>query len=426
MVKTRAQQRRSRFVGDRHALAVRRGGRSPGIEFFVDMPCQGIGLQLAGCCLLLLAAGCCDRNPTPEGQYETSLCSTLASVEGPEDFAVEEIAKEKSRLLVSSQNRRDPTQEGAIYSVSRDGKARRLPLWGRDDCSFHPHGLSLPTTSTPRLYVLNHHEARDGSADRGCFPGPIHADGEATSVEIFEVEPWGLRFVQRLADPEVLTHGNDLVADARGNVYVTVPPSGAFGMMRDMMDSDALPPTSKVVEYRCAQNTGDGPCEGRWMEARSVGRYVNGIALRRDDGEPRLVVSSSLPGGPGILGLRRANGKWFEDGKWSFGVGHDNLLRIDDETLLVASHPDLRRFLQHGRTPRVTSPSAVWQFKLEESAEPTKPILWDDGSRISGGSTAACLGEMLVWGQVFGDTVVQCPLPQVCGTHEATGDKEEP
>ena len=370
-------------------------------------------LVLLVACLPIVVAGCHDRvspdlsNPSAGN---TSACRPLASVVGPEDFAVD---KYGGRLLVSSRDRRNPSLEGAIYSVSLDGSSnRRLSLAGRDSCSFRPHGVFLASTTPPTLYVINYHKAEDASADAGCvqattgFPEPI------VSIEVFAVFRWELRFLRRLMHPAILKNANDLVADDEGNVYITAPPRGVAGLLRDLTAKETG--SSEVVEFRCQPGSVGWDCIGQWSNVATVGRYVNGIALLQEGSETRLVVSSTLDGR--LVQLRRTNGAWQFESLRRFGIGHDNLMWLDEEphTLLVASHPDLRRFSQHSHSSRVTSPSLVWKVPLDGPGSEAL-VFSDDGTMISAASTAACVGDSLILGQVFGGSVLKCKRPDICG-----------
>ena len=144
---------------------------------------------------------------------------TIRALPGPEDFAVDRSAS-PPRILVSSRDLRGCKSKSCpvdgIYSVPLDGSPapeRPLSLTGRDNCSFHPHGISLTQEldGSKFLYVINHHDAADASPSRGCFrqaPGSPLRERPVTSVEVFRVEPSRLVFLLRLADPEVLTNGN--------------------------------------------------------------------------------------------------------------------------------------------------------------------------------------------------------------------------
>lgn len=377
-------------------------------------------LLAARLAVLLVSVGLGDGNETVETPAPS--CWRIGSVPGPEDLVVDRTGR-TPRLLVSSQERRGkPSPPGAIYAVSTDGAvaARPLPIEGRDNCSFHPHGISLvERDGESLLYVINHHEAEDTSPRRSCLPGGerLARHGAAfTSLEVFRVGKNRLRFVQRLADPEVLTHGNDLVALPNGDVYVTSPPSGGQGALLEYMGIEAGSDRSRVIEFRCREQRAHR-CVGDFRTLATVGRYVNGIEARELDGGERLVyVASSFenalyefrvpaPGAPRPEAERSPR-------RIEAPRGLDNLSWTSAEktTLLAAAHPDFRRFLQHALSPEVPSPAQIWSLDPDGSPDAAL-LLADSGSLISAASTGVCLEEDLVLGQVFETAVLRCSVP---------------
>lgn len=342
-------------------------------------------------------------------ESEPVSCWRLASVPGPEDLVVD---RSRNRLLVSSQNRRGkPLAPGGIFAIPLDSGAspgpQPLRLVGRDDCSFHPHGISLVkhTSGSWLLYVINHHEPNDTSPSKSCLPGgellARHGSG-FTSIEAFKVERNGLRFLQRLADPTILANGNDLVALESGDLFITSPPTGLVGLVRDLLTDQGA---SEVVQFECSKGN-DVPCSGRFRSVAKIGRYANGIEARRlDDGRQMIYVASSLES---VLYEIEVGGSG-KPRRIEVPKGFDNLAWKTDQrsVLLAAAHPNMRRFLQHARTPEAPSPSQVWEIDVGVTTT-TKLLLLDEGSLISAASTAVCVDGDLVLGQVFESAVLRC------------------
>lgn len=363
-------------------------------------------------------------------------CTTLARVPGPEDLVLEE---ERHRLLVSSQDRRsteDP--DGAIWAVPLDPAHSAYPLvlsGRRDECSFHPHGIDLVLSCEGQrlLYVLNHHEPEDRHPERGCFAaGELRSapKDRLASVEVYVVEDRRLRFLQRLTDPEVLAHGNDLVALPNGDVWVTDPPAGKLAQALEVWGWSHR---SRVVHFRCAQRR-DGRCVGRWETRTDPAvreeriRFANGIAYRP------LPDSDACEGNAsGVLyvagGAERTLHRFrVHDGRCLETLkplrfpdspdrpNPDNLTWIGDQhtRLLVAGHPNLRRFLQHSRSRDVPSPSAVAEVRVGSESLGVMPVFHDPGGLISAASVAACVDGDLVLGQVFESAVLRCVLETPC------------
>lgn len=391
----------------------------------------GVGLLVTGA----LAWG----TRTPHAIESTGECWTLASVPGPEDLV---LVPAGAAALVSSQDRReDPMPPGAIWYVPLDQAAparspRRLTLRGRDDCSFHPHGIDLVTTNqgTTLLYVINHHHPEDLAVARACFDaiGKTKPRASVTSVEIFEYRNGELYFLQRLADPEILTGGNDLVAEDDGDLWVTIPPSSPGGLLLELAGKSR----SKLAHFACERGFDqDARCTGKWSGVKlrfgKPPRYANGIEIDSDSHPGRLYLASTLdrrilvagiehgedgaergaergPGGPPVL---REIGFHCLDGM------PDNLLWSETgELLLVAAHTELRRFLQHSRSASTPSPWKVFSLPAGDApggspcAEraPAAPDLQDAGGRVSAASVAASIDGDFVLGQVYGPGVARC------------------
>lgn len=341
------------------------------------------------------------------GNGDAAGCSTLAKIPGPEDF---EWDSRYERLLVSSQDRRQSAEPGAVYAVTPSGGRTKLHLHGRAGCSFHPHGVafvSRPKPETDLLYVINHHEAEDTTSAHPC---PVRA---TTSIEVYEVHEHRLEMVQRHVDPDVLSHANDIVADRNGDIFVTVPPRTPVEYAADMLaprDGRA----SHVAQYTCERADTSENCQRRWTVAFKAGRFVNGIAFRRlPDGKTRLLLSSSIDGR--IFEAIRVGTDWRIEQQVNIGPGLDNLTSLDESgnQVLVAASPDLRRLMQHALHPSARSPSGVWRMTIGD-VPPRRPTFLDTGSRISGASKAMCVEGRLILGQIFGEELTQCQVRELC------------
>ncbi|MFQ5528620.1 MAG: hypothetical protein ACE5GX_20490 [Thermoanaerobaculia bacterium] len=509
----------------------------------------GAGAWLALLAFSGLASGA-TRAEAETGQVEKPLvaCWQLGAVPGPEDLGlVLDPNGEPSRLLVSSQDRRtDPRPAGAIYSMALEAGSTSGPqplrLVGRDDCSFHPHGISLVRREETQikndeadeenqksekdkrpwhLYVINHHESIDTSPSKSCLPEGerlARHDRGFTSVEVFEVRQNSLRFLQRLADPKVLQNGNDLVALPNGDVFITSPPAGVRDLLSEVTEfprlrravelfrlrqiAAVLPPLcsnlldlrwvaairsflgigyglceptqenggSQIVQFECTktvversqtkekQHSTAERCVGEFRSVARIGRYINGIEARESKEGRRYVYATStledviyefnvdLWDGPYVTkrDLSQLPSE-FKIGPWdspqpikvdpwdpprSIRVtkGLDNLSweSADKQRLLGAAHPDMRRFLQHAKSPEVPSPAEVWRVSVAEKAI-AEPWLADAGSLISAASTAVCVEDDLVLGQVFESAVLRCEgAGPLCGPGSSPEPADEP
>lgn len=374
---------------------------------------------------------------TPEEIASTGECWTLAPVPGPEDLV---IVPDGDAALVSSQDRRGGAETpDSIWYVPLDPAAtaerpRRLTLRGRDACSFHPHGIDLVTTGEGMtlLYVINHHDPVDQAVARGCFDaiGKTKPRASITSVEVFAYRDRELFFLQRLADPEILSGGNDLVAETDGDLWVTVPPRSAFGFVAEIAGGGG----SKVVHFDCRSETGeDGRCVGRWSDVElqfpTATRYTNGIEIDSGTEPRRLYLASTGDRQVRVAEIERRRRHvegaeaecrrppcLRELGYHRIDGMPDNLSWSDRGELLVAAHADARRYLQHAGSASTPSPWSVVSLPAGDppcapdcqEREPPIPMLQDAGGRASAVSVAASVGDDLVLGQVYGPGVVRC------------------
>jgi len=388
-----------------------------------------IGPILALCAM---ATGCRAEGTAARVDQEArpAACWRLAAVPGPEDLVVDD---RHDRLLVSSRHLRgDRRRDGAIWTVplepARAPRAHPLKLFGRDDCSFHPHGIDQALLEDGRqlLYVLNHHAAEDTGAASGCFPADSPRGAAVSSVEVFLVERSRLRFLQRLAAPSVLKSGNDLVARPNGDLWITDP---ATSLARLSLERARWLLSSRLVHFDC-ERPSPGPdgalaelrCNGTWRRVRPPGglggapRYPNGIAW--DPAREELLVAATLDDAVFVYAVTGAADLELVRRIPVAGdalLGPDNLSWIDAERtrLLAAGHPDARRFLQHAQAAQVPSPSAVWSVTTDVGE--SRRVFEDPGVLISGSSVAACAGGDLVVGQVFETGVFRCRVAEgVC------------
>ena len=393
--------------------------------------------------LAVACAGC----SAPSPKVQDRACWNLARVTGPEDLVVDSSGA-PDRLLVSSRDIEHPSNEDGIYSVplSRPGQtvaAKRLPLAGRDDCSFHPHGISLVQAASPAgeasgrgedpgpwlLYVINHHDEEDASPTVGCVREP-EPGNRPVSVEVFRVEPSRLVFIQRLEEPSILTNANDLAATPSGDVWITDPPPTTLGVLREGLFGHGA---SKVVHFACME---PGPREPAvpWTVDRGLGgrrvRQRHRLRRRRRTAAWTGSTSRRAPAEE-IHRLRVDIGRAI----WTRRVPGlaldgmpDNLTWLDPDhrTLLVAVHSNPRRYLQHTIRHQVRSPSRTVRLDLNPTLR-RQTLFEDDGRQVSGASTAACVDGDLILGQVFGRHLLGRRLAEGCaGTQRADSPQRAP
>ncbi len=368
------------------------------------------------------------RAPGPPSELSPAgdaSCIPVAAVPGPEDLVLD-----GDRLLVSSHDRRrGGGADGAVYALTLPSpgvaaRAERLTLAGRDACSFRPHGLSRVdrliapgSKPVPLLYIVNHHRAEDATPAANCLAAASEVAfyrRPFTSVEVFVVERHRLRFVQRFAEPRVLTHGNDLVALANGDVYVTSPPHGALALW---LERDGPNSNSKIVQIRCRSE--ELICHGTFSVIFEHGRFLNGIAHRPGllGKFGKLYVTATFEGRlyeVDLDAVRDRQGLLEGRPLGKELPGLDNLTWADPtaSVLLAAGSANLRRLAQHAISPWAASPSILWRLEIGPQGE-IDAMSFDPGGLVSGASVVVELegASGLVVGQAFGAAVYYCSAP---------------
>lgn len=338
--------------------------------------------------ILALAASVLTLRCAEFTALDLSDCKLVGEMPGPEDFDVDRTDPRKLRLIVSSQERRkvDPNGEmmepGRIFflSVTEGGPAtaEAFVMRNRDELPFHPHGISVTKSGNETLlYVIN------------------HAAKTNHSIEVFQVKEKELVFKSRLRSP-LLVHPNDLVALPDGQLYITNDHgrTGFLGFVEDLFGTA----WSNVIHYRT----------GMWEEAASGFAFANGVQVNASG--DRLYVAATRD--KGIHVFKRDLTTGFVDrralGFLDVKSGVDNLLWEDDQTLVVAAHPDLIAFLAHYRSAEKHSPSEVYRVR------PVTGQIWriyaNDGRWIDAASTAVVLQGRLYVSQVFDPELLHCRM----------------
>lgn len=376
--------------------------------------------------MMLLGAACGTPSPNPySAPSRAGLCVPIAGIPGPEDLIVD-----GKRLLVSSHDRRAGDVDGEIFSLPAPllgprPEPKPLELIGRDDCSFRPHGLSLVRRSidpggepVPLLHVVNHHRAEDAVPATGCLAEADEPDfyrRPFTSIEIFIVESRGLRFLRRLADPAVLANGNDLVALANGDIYVTSPPRNS---MKLALEAAGVWKSSSVIRISCWPEMWPGSCSF-FKVFGSRGKLFNGIVHRSasPDDPGRLFVSATFEQRLYELDLAAPTERQLlvplADGTIPLGLDNLSWAEGDDLVLLAAGSDDLRRLAQHANSEQASSPSALWRLAITPDGMIERRKL-DLGALINGASVVVELEDGGGWvvGQAFGGHVFHCSDPR--------------
>ena len=336
-------------------------------------------IAVGGIMLALLNTGCHFRDPLPIPVDDRFICERFTIAPGTEDFVLDD-HRGRSRLLISSHDRRNPETSGGIWSFDlATHESKELPRSGDPEtlAAFKPHGMDIREAGAQTfLYVILH----DPYA---------HNERSENAVAVYEIQADRLVFVQLLEDPEHLWSPNDLSVMASGEIYLTNDARGNF----DIYFSRE---TSEIVYY--------DPATGKWKVAADGLAYANGILA-----EPGQVFVSATRGDRVIRYLRNYDGSLGEPEDIARVKGPDNLMR-HGKYLLVTAHFDDLAFMDHKKDPEAPAPSVVLRIYPELYASTV--IYVNKGDFISAASTAMIYQDKLYISQVFDPYLVVCDVPR--------------
>lgn len=345
---------------------------------------------LAG--VLLLLAAFVGRTLWSAGAFRrisphfAGTCREVRGVVGPEDIVVHP----RTRVAyVAGYDRRaaerGEARPGAIWAwpLDRpDAEPRNLtPAAGTD---FQPHGLGLwlaPEGGRDRLFVVNHPAADSGK--------PKH------SVDVFEIDGESLTPVASWTDPDLLVMPNDVAPVGPDRFYLTNTHANPRGFAQ-AVETYLQQARAKVLYF-------DG---GRFRAVREGELFPNGVAASADG--KRVWIASTT--GREVKEYDRDSSSG--DLRWvrSFfvGSGVDNIDVDAAGDLWIGSHPNLLAVPKLLGDASAKSPSQV--VRLRPSTGEVDEVFLDDGSRISGSSVGARVGDRLLVGQIFGESFLDCTM----------------
>ena len=308
-------------------------------------------------------------------QQVDSGCEKRFLVPGAEDLAVVPGAG----VFVSS-NDRYGNKNGSIYWYETDLGLVKLNI--DKDIEFHPHGIDVHVASGKiNLYVINHRSEYD-------------------SLEVFSFEPDQrlLTQVKTLTDP-LFVNANDIAVVSDDMWFVTHDHLGESDTVKKLEDYMRLP-----LSYISYFNN------GKVKKIESGLRYANGVFY--DDSRELLYVTSMLD--------RELRTYHYSSDEKSLELlssvdemgGVDNIIRISEDELLVASHPNLLALAAYQVDSRDKSPSKILKVTLDKNGIPEKvsTVLEDQGKNIAAASVAAVFEHNLIVGSVFDKGVLICPI----------------
>lgn len=280
----------------------------------------------------------------------------LESPPGAEDLTLD---LDTGNLFVSSLNRRDSGQAGAIYLLnSNQPEESFINLTGKLNLSqFRPHGISLLKSEDKTfLFVISHRD-------------------EEHVVERFEIQ--GDSIINQMTFMDSLfISPNDILAIAPTTFYITNDHGIKAGPERRIKDF-LLDKNGYVVLY-------NGGISKRVSQHMA---YANGINISKDQKyvfvtattEKKLFVYEKDPKEHTLCLIDQHR----------LGTGADNIEMDQFGNLIIGAHPQMLKFLSHAKNAVSTSSSQIlkvvylpetdYKFLQEE-------LYLNDGHPLSGSS----------------------------------------
>lgn len=247
---------------------------------------------------------------------------------------------------------------------------------------FHPHGLSLLRLPDGRLllFVVNHLQYTAGHA-----------------VERFEWRNDSLIHLEQIMDQELMTSPNDVLAVDERRFYVTndhgYPKPGLSRTLEDYLQ--------RAISY---VNYYDGKA---MRQVASDIAYANGIN-RSLDGR-RIYVAATTGRKVITYHVDSLDGSLNKIKETDMATGVDNIDVDEAGDLWIGCHPQLLKFVAHAADSSKKSPSQVLRLKpLADGSFKTEEVYLNDGLSYSGSTVAVPVGERLLVGSVFEQTILIC------------------
>ena len=320
---------------------------------------------------------------TIDAHFEGTVTHIYRNMAGPEDLQLDYIS---GNMFISSATRRQPegsdnnpdSYQDGIYllNIHQDKIPELLP--NTYEGEFHPHGISLlRKDSTVYLFAVNHN-------DKGDF------------VESFRFNNDTLEHLVSYSSPKMCCP-NDLIATDIDKFYITNDHGTKSGLMRVIEDYLRMPRASLLYF--------DGEA---FAKAAGPFNYANGVNMSPD--RSRLYLAATTGGSVVVFDVKD-DGTLQRKGTTDLGTGVDNIDVDEAGNLWIGAHPKLLDFVNHAKDSTKYSPSQVLKLTPVGDCDFTvEEIYLNDGSEISGSSTAVYYKNELFVGVVLDHTMLRASL----------------
>ncbi len=304
---------------------------------------------------------------------------------GPEDFVLDTLSSSSPRLLVSChQRRKTEAQYSEICEVNLSNNSFKIlkRLNEPNNMVFNPHGIDLVKNLKGELllYCVSHNS-----------PKKEH------SIIVYKVFSDHLEFKEKMDSP-LLVSPNDVTASCSGEVFVTNDAHKHGNTLEQFLKLKK----SNVVHYN--------PENQKWNVAANRFCYSNGIAVHNC---PIDFVLLSTTRSNKLYKLQNTsdNKDIYLPKTIAKLKGLDNITFINDNEILVTAHLHQYALIKHSINSKNLSPTVVYRVNI--STGEYKAVYSNDGSDISGGSTALYYNGSLYISQIFDPFILKCDAPDL-------------
>ncbi|MCE9538110.1 MAG: hypothetical protein K8R85_02700 [Bacteroidetes bacterium] len=299
---------------------------------------------------------------------------------GPEDIVLDTFSGSYPRILASCLQRRNGKDAYAqICEVNLINDSYKILKRSNEPQGmvFRPHGFDLVKNLKGEvlLYCISHNEEK-----------------KEHSIIIYTVFADHLQFKEKLDSP-LLVSPNDVTANCAGEIFVTNDARKRGSAMESLLKLK----TSNVVSYH--------PTNQQWNVAANRFSYANGIAINHCPSD-YVLLSTIRSNKLYMLKNRIDNKDRYVPKTIAKLKGLDNITFITDNEILVTAHLNQIAFLKHYKDPKNISPTVVYRVNIITGEY--KAVYSNDGSDISGGSTALYYNGKVYISQVFEPFLLKC------------------
>ncbi len=297
---------------------------------------------------------------------------------GPEDIVLDTSSTSYPRLLAScTQRRKGQPAYNEICEVNLNNNSfKALKRTNEPEgMIFHPHGFDLVKNKTGELllYCVSHNEEK-----------------KEHSIIIYRVFANHLEFKEKLDSP-LLVSPNDVTASCTGEIFVT----NDAGKRGSAIESLLKLKRSNVVHYNSDTQ--------KWDIVANKLCYANGIAINHCPSD--YVIFSTVRSNK-LYMLQNSTVEKYSKKIIAQLKGLDNITYINDKEILVTAHLNQIAFLKHYKNANNLSPTVVYRVNIHTGEY--QPVYSDNGSAISGASTALYYKGKLYMSQVFEPFLLEC------------------